>query len=166
MQKKKKIFDFYVFPFYLSIFFLCSEKAPLTISAQEDVKIVYYRALYPFESRSHDEISIQPGDIVMVRRDCDITWKNYWSFCTCVIEIIWQVQTWGKYSFFTDLRKIFSEYQNGVIWHSKHTIILDTFLQFILSVKFIHHLWVDSIKFNMLSCVYLSVCLERFLQRN
>uniref|UniRef100_A0A8C9MLZ9 Intersectin-1 n=1 Tax=Serinus canaria TaxID=9135 RepID=A0A8C9MLZ9_SERCA len=42
------------------------EKAPLTISAQEDVKIVYYRALYPFESRSHDEITIQPGDIVMV----------------------------------------------------------------------------------------------------
>ncbi|XP_021260384.1 intersectin-1 isoform X4 [Numida meleagris] len=41
-------------------------KAPLTISAQEDVKIVYYRALYPFESRSHDEITIQPGDIVMV----------------------------------------------------------------------------------------------------
>lgn len=29
--------------------------------------MVYYRALYPFESRSHDEISIQPGDIVMVR---------------------------------------------------------------------------------------------------
>uniref|UniRef100_A0A8D0KWA0 Intersectin-1 n=1 Tax=Strix occidentalis caurina TaxID=311401 RepID=A0A8D0KWA0_STROC len=49
-----------------------AEKAPLTISAQEDVKIVYYRALYPFESRSHDEITIQPGDIVMVRRDCDV----------------------------------------------------------------------------------------------
>ncbi|XP_069727725.1 intersectin-1 isoform X3 [Phaenicophaeus curvirostris] len=46
-----------------------AEKAPLTISAQEDVKIVYYRALYPFESRSHDEISIQPGDIVMVKRE-------------------------------------------------------------------------------------------------
>ncbi|XP_060090296.1 intersectin-1 isoform X1 [Heteronotia binoei] len=43
-----------------------TEKAPLTISAQEDVKIVYYRALYPFESRSHDEITIQPGDIIMV----------------------------------------------------------------------------------------------------
>ncbi|XP_075767294.1 intersectin-1 isoform X3 [Pelodiscus sinensis] len=43
-----------------------AEKAPLTISAQEDVKIVYYRALYPFEARSHDEITIQPGDIVMV----------------------------------------------------------------------------------------------------
>uniref|UniRef100_A0A8C6VN06 Intersectin-1 n=1 Tax=Naja naja TaxID=35670 RepID=A0A8C6VN06_NAJNA len=43
-----------------------AEKAPLTISAQEDVKIVYYRALYPFESRSHDEITIQPGDIIMV----------------------------------------------------------------------------------------------------
>ncbi|KAJ7320547.1 hypothetical protein JRQ81_020058 [Phrynocephalus forsythii] len=43
-----------------------TEKAPLTISSQEDVKIVYYRALYPFESRSHDEITIQPGDIIMV----------------------------------------------------------------------------------------------------
>nr|XP_048723617.1 intersectin-1 isoform X3 [Caretta caretta] len=46
-----------------------AEKAPLTISAQEDVKIVYYRALYPFEARSHDEITIQPGDIVMVKRE-------------------------------------------------------------------------------------------------
>ncbi|XP_036015688.1 intersectin-1 isoform X13 [Mus musculus] len=43
-----------------------TEKGPLTISAQESVKVVYYRALYPFESRSHDEITIQPGDIVMV----------------------------------------------------------------------------------------------------
>ncbi|XP_032209947.1 intersectin-1 isoform X3 [Mustela erminea] len=43
-----------------------TEKGPLTISAQENVKVVYYRALYPFESRSHDEITIQPGDIVMV----------------------------------------------------------------------------------------------------
>nr|XP_060496977.1 intersectin-1 [Panthera onca] len=44
-----------------------TEKGPLTISAQENVKVVYYRALYPFESRSHDEITIQPGDIVMVK---------------------------------------------------------------------------------------------------
>uniref|UniRef100_A0A8C6AH81 Intersectin-1 n=1 Tax=Monodon monoceros TaxID=40151 RepID=A0A8C6AH81_MONMO len=43
-----------------------AEKGPLSISAQENVKVVYYRALYPFESRSHDEITIQPGDIVMV----------------------------------------------------------------------------------------------------
>nr|XP_023404209.1 intersectin-1 isoform X3 [Loxodonta africana] len=43
-----------------------AEKVPLTISTQENVKVVYYRALYPFESRSHDEITIQPGDIVMV----------------------------------------------------------------------------------------------------
>ncbi|XP_060054650.1 intersectin-1 isoform X3 [Erinaceus europaeus] len=43
-----------------------TEKGPLTISTQENVKVVYYRALYPFESRSHDEITIQPGDIVMV----------------------------------------------------------------------------------------------------
>ncbi|KAH0509107.1 Intersectin-1 [Microtus ochrogaster] len=43
-----------------------TEKGPLAISAQENVKVVYYRALYPFESRSHDEITIQPGDVVMV----------------------------------------------------------------------------------------------------
>ncbi|XP_073440720.1 intersectin-1 isoform X2 [Dendrobates tinctorius] len=42
-----------------------TEKAPLTIS-QGDVKVVYYRALYPFDARSHDEITIQPGDIIMV----------------------------------------------------------------------------------------------------
>ncbi|XP_063812564.1 intersectin-1 isoform X3 [Pseudophryne corroboree] len=42
-----------------------SEKGPLTIS-QGDVKVVYYRALYPFDARSHDEITIQPGDVIMV----------------------------------------------------------------------------------------------------
>nr|DBA34490.1 TPA: hypothetical protein GDO54_002044 [Pyxicephalus adspersus] len=42
-----------------------TEKAPLMIS-QGDVKVVYYRALYPFDARSHDEITIQPGDIIMV----------------------------------------------------------------------------------------------------
>ncbi|KAM4699922.1 intersectin-1 isoform 1-T1 [Discoglossus pictus] len=42
-----------------------TEKAPLTIS-HGDVAIVYYRALYPFDARSHDEITIQPGDIIMV----------------------------------------------------------------------------------------------------
>lgn len=93
---------FWYFFFFVSVwfFFLCSEKAPLTISAQEDVKIVYYRALYPFESRSHDEITIQPGDIVMVRRDWDITWKNYLSFLHwCDWNYIWQdfLQTWEKY---------------------------------------------------------------------
>ncbi|XP_061140359.1 intersectin-1 isoform X5 [Syngnathus typhle] len=30
------------------------------------VKVVYYRALYPFDARSHDEISIAPGDVIMV----------------------------------------------------------------------------------------------------
>nr|XP_045006294.1 intersectin-1 isoform X3 [Jaculus jaculus] len=44
-----------------------AEKGPLTVSTQENVAVVYYRALYPFESRSHDEITIQPGDIVMVK---------------------------------------------------------------------------------------------------
>uniref|UniRef100_A0A3Q1HZS5 Intersectin-1 n=1 Tax=Acanthochromis polyacanthus TaxID=80966 RepID=A0A3Q1HZS5_9TELE len=28
--------------------------------------VVYYRALYPFDARSHDEISIAPGDVIMV----------------------------------------------------------------------------------------------------
>lgn len=35
---------------------------------QQPVKVVYYRALYPFDARSHDEISIQPGDVIMVRK--------------------------------------------------------------------------------------------------
>ncbi|XP_030058031.1 intersectin-1 [Microcaecilia unicolor] len=43
-----------------------TEKAPLSFSALDDVKVVYYRALYPFDARSHDEITIQPGDIIMV----------------------------------------------------------------------------------------------------
>ncbi|XP_028323622.1 intersectin-1 isoform X4 [Gouania willdenowi] len=33
----------------------------------QPVKVVYYRALYPFDARSHDEISITPGDIIMVK---------------------------------------------------------------------------------------------------
>lgn len=33
---------------------------------QPPVKVVYYRALYPFDARSHDEISIAPGDVIMV----------------------------------------------------------------------------------------------------
>ncbi|KAK2818007.1 hypothetical protein Q7C36_021940 [Tachysurus vachellii] len=42
------------------------DKVPMSGFNQEKVRVVYYRALYPFEARSHDEISIQPGDIVMV----------------------------------------------------------------------------------------------------
>uniref|UniRef100_A0A4W4HLC7 Intersectin 1 (SH3 domain protein) n=1 Tax=Electrophorus electricus TaxID=8005 RepID=A0A4W4HLC7_ELEEL len=42
------------------------DKVSVSSLGQEKVKVVYYRALYPFEARSHDEISIQPGDIVMV----------------------------------------------------------------------------------------------------
>ncbi|XP_035760656.1 intersectin-1 [Neolamprologus brichardi] len=34
---------------------------------QQPVKVVYYRALYPFDARSHDEISITPGDVIMVK---------------------------------------------------------------------------------------------------
>ncbi|XP_078513060.1 intersectin-1 isoform X4 [Lissotriton helveticus] len=47
------------------IHWLNAEKAPISFS-QEDVKVVYYRAMYPFDARSHDEITIQPGDIIMV----------------------------------------------------------------------------------------------------
>ncbi|XP_062866960.1 intersectin-1 isoform X1 [Trichomycterus rosablanca] len=43
------------------------DKVPMSGFNQDTVKVVYYRALYPFEARSHDEISIQPGDIVMVK---------------------------------------------------------------------------------------------------
>uniref|UniRef100_A0A4W3J9C7 Intersectin-1 n=1 Tax=Callorhinchus milii TaxID=7868 RepID=A0A4W3J9C7_CALMI len=39
--------------------------SPVNID-QDGVKVVYYRALYPFEARSHDELTIQPGDVIMV----------------------------------------------------------------------------------------------------
>ncbi|XP_039599766.1 intersectin-1 isoform X2 [Polypterus senegalus] len=43
-----------------------SEKLPVSGFDQDKVKVVFYRSLYPFDARSHDEISIQPGDIIMV----------------------------------------------------------------------------------------------------
>lgn len=53
-------------------FFLCFlDKMSMSGFNQEKVRVVYYRALYPFEARSHDEISIQPGDIVMVSNQHD-----------------------------------------------------------------------------------------------
>ncbi|KAL1022328.1 hypothetical protein UPYG_G00025200 [Umbra pygmaea] len=42
------------------------DKIPVTGFNQDMVKVVFYRALYPFDARSHDEITITPGDIVMV----------------------------------------------------------------------------------------------------
>uniref|UniRef100_A0A8C5BQM3 Intersectin 1 (SH3 domain protein) n=1 Tax=Gadus morhua TaxID=8049 RepID=A0A8C5BQM3_GADMO len=45
---------------------LLEQKVPVTSFDQQPMKVVYYRALYPFDARSHDEISIAPGDIVMV----------------------------------------------------------------------------------------------------
>ncbi|XP_061081818.1 intersectin-1-like [Conger conger] len=44
-----------------------TEKVPVSGFNQDKVKVVFYRTLYPFEARSHDEITIQPGDIVMVK---------------------------------------------------------------------------------------------------
>ncbi|MGH0133905.1 UNVERIFIED_CONTAM: hypothetical protein FKN15_067391 [Acipenser sinensis] len=43
-----------------------AEKLPVTGFDQDKVKVVFYRALYPFDARSLDEITIQPGDIVLV----------------------------------------------------------------------------------------------------
>ncbi|XP_067466752.1 intersectin-1 isoform X5 [Thunnus thynnus] len=47
---------------------LFDQKAPVSSfdQQQQPVKVVYYRALYPFDARSHDEISIAPGDVIMV----------------------------------------------------------------------------------------------------
>uniref|UniRef100_A0A7N8WIZ8 Intersectin 1 (SH3 domain protein) n=1 Tax=Mastacembelus armatus TaxID=205130 RepID=A0A7N8WIZ8_9TELE len=42
------------------------EKVSASSFEQQPVKVVYYRALYPFDARSHDEISITPGDVIMV----------------------------------------------------------------------------------------------------
>uniref|UniRef100_A0A673YZU1 Intersectin-1 n=1 Tax=Salmo trutta TaxID=8032 RepID=A0A673YZU1_SALTR len=45
---------------------LPADKIPVTGFNQDKVKVVFYRAVYPFDARSHDEITITPGDIVMV----------------------------------------------------------------------------------------------------
>ncbi|XP_059506176.1 intersectin-1 isoform X1 [Stegostoma tigrinum] len=42
------------------------EKPSSVNTDQDGVKVVYYRALYPFEARSHDEVTIYPGDVIMV----------------------------------------------------------------------------------------------------
>lgn len=42
------------------------QKATVSGFEQQSVKVVYYRAVYPFDARSHDEISIAPGDVIMV----------------------------------------------------------------------------------------------------
>lgn len=51
---------------------LFDQKVPVTGFDQQQppVKVVYYRALYPFDARSHDEISIAPGDVIMVCTIC------------------------------------------------------------------------------------------------
>ncbi|XP_072293292.1 intersectin-1 isoform X1 [Eucyclogobius newberryi] len=46
---------------------LFDQKPSMSGFDQQSVKVVYYRALYPFEARSHDEISITPGDVIMVK---------------------------------------------------------------------------------------------------
>ncbi|XP_010795604.1 intersectin-1-like, partial [Notothenia coriiceps] len=47
---------------------LFEQKTPVSsFDQQTSVKVVYYRALYPFDARSHDEISIAPGDVIMVK---------------------------------------------------------------------------------------------------
>ncbi|XP_061822674.1 intersectin-1 isoform X3 [Nerophis lumbriciformis] len=47
---------------------LFEQKAAVgSFEQQHPVKVVYYRALYPFDARSHDEISIAPGDVIMVK---------------------------------------------------------------------------------------------------
>ncbi|CAK6976759.1 intersectin-1 [Scomber scombrus] len=47
---------------------LFDQKTPVCSFDQQQgsVKVVYYRALYPFDARSHDEITITPGDVIMV----------------------------------------------------------------------------------------------------
>lgn len=53
---------------------------------QPSVKVVYYRALYPFDARSHDEISITPGDVIMVRHSCTNSDYSHYThiFCSCI----------------------------------------------------------------------------------
>ncbi|XP_034041582.1 intersectin-1 isoform X2 [Thalassophryne amazonica] len=71
-EKLNKLFSQQVDPWAST-----AEKAPppslfdqkvtgVSFDQQQPVKVVYYRALYPFDARSHDEISITPGDVLMV----------------------------------------------------------------------------------------------------
>lgn len=62
---------------------LLADKIPVTGFNQDKVKVVFYRALYPFDARSHDEITITPGDIVMVRGKLSITSAKH-HLCVCV----------------------------------------------------------------------------------
>uniref|UniRef100_A0A4W3J9E3 Intersectin 1 n=1 Tax=Callorhinchus milii TaxID=7868 RepID=A0A4W3J9E3_CALMI len=50
---------------FFLLFIWIDKPSPVNID-QDGVKVVYYRALYPFEARSHDELTIQPGDVIMV----------------------------------------------------------------------------------------------------
>lgn len=61
---------------------LLADKIPVTGFNQDKVKVVFYRALYPFDARSHDEITITPGDIVMVRGKLSITPAKH-PLCVC-----------------------------------------------------------------------------------
>lgn len=59
--------------------------------------MVYYRALYPFESRSHDEITIQPGDIVMVRKPpAEVWFLLMLSICPPLVLYLTVVKSWAS----------------------------------------------------------------------
>uniref|UniRef100_A0A4W5N4J4 Intersectin-1 n=1 Tax=Hucho hucho TaxID=62062 RepID=A0A4W5N4J4_9TELE len=65
LMNQKKDVTLSCVPLYLPRL-LPADKIPVTGFNQDKVKVVFYRALYPFDARSHDEITITPGDIVMV----------------------------------------------------------------------------------------------------
>lgn len=62
---------------------LFEQKASAAVVEQQQpqLKVVYYRALYPFDARSHDEISIVPGDLIMVRNSA-FTLTDAWVVST------------------------------------------------------------------------------------
>ena len=80
---------------------LPADKIPVTGFNQDKVKVVFYRALYPFDARSHDEITITPGDIVMVRGKLSITPAKH-HLCVC----------------YGGLCKVISLYEPGSVWLS------------------------------------------------
>uniref|UniRef100_A0A8C4QEA2 Intersectin-1 n=1 Tax=Eptatretus burgeri TaxID=7764 RepID=A0A8C4QEA2_EPTBU len=42
---------------------------PPQLAGSTENKIMYYRALYPFDARNQDELSIHPGDVILVKSD-------------------------------------------------------------------------------------------------
>uniref|UniRef100_A0A8C5EAK2 Intersectin-1 n=1 Tax=Gouania willdenowi TaxID=441366 RepID=A0A8C5EAK2_GOUWI len=65
-ETRAKLLEIDSFNTQLKVILFDQKASAGSFDLPQPVKVVYYRALYPFDARSHDEISITPGDIIMV----------------------------------------------------------------------------------------------------